>query len=92
MLFGVERAYHDAWRWVAERAAPDNPYRHWIDNWASEAFGAFVAFLAETLDALAVDLPPDVRAEIQAKFTETARFEALFWDMAWRGDTWEGGA
>ena len=83
VLYGVERAYHDAWRWARERAAADNPYREWIENWGSDAFGAFVAALAGTLDALGTG--PDA-AGLRARFAQTAQFEYHFWEMAWHGE------
>ena len=89
VLFAVERSYHDAWRWAGEHAAPDNPYREWIDNWGSAEFGAFVAFLADTLDEQTAGLKAPALAEVREKFAETARFEALFWDMAYHGERFD---
>jgi len=86
VLYGVERSYHDAWRWARERAAPDTPYRPWLDNWGSEAFGAFVAGLAARLDALAAGLDAATLERLRACFAHTTRLEHLFWEMAWHGE------
>lgn len=86
VLYGVERSYHDAWRWALEHSAPDNPYRHWMENWGSDTFGAFVAHLAEVLDAQAAGLDEATRAAIHERFAQTARFEWLFWEMARHGE------
>jgi len=86
VLFGVERSYHDAWRWAREHAVSDNPYRAWIDNWGSDGFGAFVEGLASRLDALAPGLDDATRSRLDERFAETARFEVHFWEMAWRGE------
>lgn len=90
VLYGVEGSYHDAWRWAREHAAPDSPYRPWLDNWGGEAFGAFVQSLAARLDALEPGLAPDVRARVHERFAQTARFEQRFWEMAWQGDRLPG--
>lgn len=86
VLFGVECSYNDAWRWAREHAAPDSPYRPWLENWGSDAFGAFVQSLAERLDGLEPQLAPEVRKRMDVRFAQTARFEQLFWEMAWHGD------
>jgi len=86
VLFGVECSYHDAWRWAREHAAADSPYREWIENWGSDAFGAFVGSLAERLDALAEQVHPAALAGLHERFAQTARFEYHFWEMAWHGE------
>ncbi len=90
VLFGVERAYYDAWRWARERAAPDTPYRPWLENWGSDAFGAFVAGLAARLDALAPGLDAATLERLRACFAHTARLEYHFWEMAWHGERFAG--
>lgn len=42
VLYGAEKAYFDAWREVRARTAADSPYRSFIDNWSSDAFGIWV--------------------------------------------------
>lgn len=86
VLYGVERSYHDAWRWAREHAAADGPYAPWIDNWGSDAFGGFVAALGTTLDALATGLDATALAGLRARFAHTALLEHHFWEMAWHGE------
>lgn len=87
VLYGVEKSYHDAWRWALQHSAPHNPYRHWMENWGSDAFGGFVAHLAQVLDEMdAAGLDETTRAVIHARFAETARYEWLFWEMAQHGE------
>jgi len=86
VLFGVERSYHDAWRWARERAAADNPYRPWLENWGSDTFRTFTESLAQRLDALAPGLDEATRARLRERFAQTARFEHHFWEMAWHGE------
>lgn len=88
-LLGVEKSYHDAWRWVYERTDAGHPYRAWIGNWGSDTFAAFVGFLENTLDELAPALGEAEREAARRRFAETARYEVLFWEMAWHGEQFE---
>ncbi|MBI4082538.1 MAG: hypothetical protein HY423_08005 [Candidatus Lambdaproteobacteria bacterium] len=81
-LYGVEQSYHDAWRWVAANSRAGGPYGEWVQNWASDAFAGFTRFLAETLDAEAAQARERELKPARQAFAETARHEAMFWDMA----------
>lgn len=73
VLYGVEKAYLDAWTAVRERAA-SSPYRGFIDNWSAPAFRSYV----DSLGLLLGDGPP---TPVQRRaFGRVVRFELLFWD------------
>lgn len=75
VLYGVEKAYLDAWTAVRERAVVANsPYRSFIDNWSAPVFASYVDELGELLGTGAPS-PAQQRA-----FGEVVRFELLFWD------------
>jgi thiaminase/transcriptional activator TenA len=78
--YACERAYLEAWTTVRATAAPDGAYAEWIGNWTSEAFGAYVGWLAERLDAIAIGLSDDDIARLRDTFRETVRHEVAFWD------------
>lgn len=67
-----------------EAPAPDGVYAKWIDNWTSDAFGAYVGWLAERLDAIALGLPDDDVASVRDTFREAVRHEVAFWDACLR--------
>ncbi len=73
VLYGVERAYLDAWTAVRERAA-DSPHRGFIDNWSAPAFASYVDSLGALLGD---DVPTPAQ---QLAFTRVVRFELQFWD------------
>jgi len=82
VLYGVEKSYHDAWRWVAEQIGPDHPQAPWVNNWGSETFAEFTRFLARTLDELTLNVSADTLQAARTYFTHTAELEFLFWEMA----------
>ena len=87
-LLAVEWPYMD-WAQRLE-AAGKNPsdryYRTWIDLHTSRAMVDFVAWLRRTLDG-AVANGTD-RARWQGIFRDVLRYEFLFWEMAFRKESW----
>ncbi len=88
VLYGVEKAYHDAWAAVRAQAERSSPYWGFIDNWSSQAFGDYVEQIAATLDRLTPDGPDD---GIRRAFTRVVRFELAFWDAVHVGEAWQRG-
>ncbi|MFC9787885.1 hypothetical protein [Rhodococcus sp. NPDC127528] len=75
VLYGVEKAYLDAWTTVRERAAAaDSRYRSFIDNWSAPPFADYVADLGELLGA------GEPTPAQRAAFGRVAEFEVQFWD------------
>ena len=60
-------------------------YGQWIDMYASPEFAALAGWLRELLDALNGTASEERLAEI---FCASARYEYLFWDMAYRLENW----
>jgi len=60
-------------------------YSQWIEMYASPEFAALAAWLREVLDSLDGTVREDRLQEI---FTTSARYEYLFWDMAYRQEEW----
>jgi formylaminopyrimidine deformylase / aminopyrimidine aminohydrolase len=81
-MWAVEAAYLEAWR----SALPGAPaYRAFVEHWADDAFGAFVARLESAADrALAGASAAEVDAAAGA-IAETAGHEAAFWAMTFTG-------
>ena len=85
VLFGAEKAYHDAWVAVRSRAAERSPYWPFIDNWSSPTFGSWVTDVARLVDAAA---PEGATEPMRRAFGRVVRFEARFWDAVHAGETW----
>lgn len=80
--------YAEVGRDIHARAAPDNPYRAWIDTYAGEAFAAEVAGMIAATDAAARDASAPLRTRMQQAFAHATRLEYLFWDGAYRDVAW----
>lgn len=88
VIYGAEKAYFDTWSAVKQQTSPESAYARWISNWTSPAFADFVAWLGKTLDRLAAGQPEPALARARNVFLTTARFEYLFWEMAYRQESW----
>ncbi len=72
-----------------ERLGSPNPlYQRWIDTYASEEYAQVVRAVLAVTDEAVTDLPESRRAPIRQHFVTTSRYEWLFWDSAWRLETW----
>lgn len=72
-----------------ERTGSPNPlYQRWIDTYASEEFGAVVRQVLAVMDRAVDDLPEGRRAAVREHFVTTSRYEWMFWDAAYRQETW----
>lgn len=85
VLYGAEKAYHDAWSAVRAHAVEHSPYWAFIDNWSSAAFGAWVTDVAMLVDAAA---PEGATGPMRRAFGRVVRFEVRFWDAVHAGEGW----
>ncbi|MDQ6715595.1 MAG: TenA family protein [Actinomycetota bacterium] len=67
-----------------------HPYGDWIGTYGDPEFAAATAQAKAVVDRLAARSGPDVVARMHAAFLTAARYELLFWDAAWRRETWLG--
>ena len=80
--------YWDVAQAITRTAAPDNPYRAWIDTYAAEGFGEAVQRVIGIADAAAAVTTAALRDRMLAAFVQSARYEYLFWDGAWQMRGW----
>lgn len=88
VLYGVEKAYLDSWKWVRDHLKGKSPWQAFIDHWTSDAFQRYVEWLANTLDGLVIGKSDKELMAIEDLFVITARYEYLFWEMAASKETW----
>ncbi|SDY95359.1 thiaminase (transcriptional activator TenA) [Jannaschia faecimaris] len=69
-------------------AAPDHPYRAWVDTYASEAFGHAVQNMLDLTNRLAQEAGPETRAAMHHAFAQASWHEWMFWQSADDGETW----
>ncbi|MEV0582254.1 TenA family protein [Nonomuraea sp. NPDC050310] len=77
--------YQDVGQSLVRRSTPSHPYRAWIATYADPAFEASVTQARLITDRAA--LSGDTGA-MTAAFVRATEFEYLFWDSAWRLETW----
>lgn len=73
---------------IKPRAASPNPYAAWIDTYADPAFGDATARVRALVDEAAANTTPAIRAAMETTFRNATRYEWMFWDSAYRRETW----
>ena len=80
--------YREVGRELQRRGSPDPRYQRWIDTYGGDEFDAEVREVLAVTDQLGPDLGPAERARAHRHFRATSRYEWMFWDMAYRLETW----
>lgn len=78
--------YREVGAALIHRGSPDPRYSRWIDTYAGAEFDAVVSEVLSVVDGLEVAEVAEARMHRHAKLT--ARYEWLFWQMAWRREQW----
>ena len=73
---------------LVTRGSPDARYQRWIDTYAGPEFAAVVAEVLDLTDRVGPALSAADEAIARHHFVTTARYEWMFWDAAWRRETW----
>jgi thiaminase/transcriptional activator TenA len=69
-------------------AAIDNPYQSWIDTYGDPQFAAGAREVIALTDAAAKAASPTERAQMLDVFVRASQYEWMFWDSAWKLETW----
>ncbi|MBW3576337.1 MAG: thiaminase II [Actinobacteria bacterium] len=80
--------YWEVGKELLAHGSPDPRYQRWIDTYGGEEFTAIVRDVLATADRVGEDIAADQLARMRAHFVTTSRYEWMFWDAAWRGETW----
>lgn len=89
VLYVTEGSYMDwATRLTDEGAAPENPiYGEWIELHGRNVLGGLIDWIQKHLDSARLDTR---RAEMERIFRTTLRYEYMFWEAAYHGESWPG--
>ena len=82
------RIYWDVGCAIAQTAAPENPYRAWIDTYADERFGKAVETAVTIGDWAAAAVTTARRAAMLGAFIRACQYEWLFWDGVYQRRGW----
>ncbi|MCG8353326.1 MAG: thiaminase II [Chloroflexales bacterium] len=80
--------YWEVGKHIYAHAAPNNPYRAWIDTYAGDDFGETVQATIAAADAVGVQTSPSKRNAMLQAFVRAAQLEWMFWDSAYCRETW----
>ena len=80
--------YWDVGCAIARSAAPQNPYKAWIDTYSDEHFGAAVRAVIAIADRAADTASAKTRTRMLAVFARACQYEWLFWDGAYQRRGW----
>jgi thiaminase/transcriptional activator TenA len=84
-----EWGYVEIGRTLKKRGLPPHVhYAKWIETYASQEFWDLTKAIKDQLDRLAEGAPPNKVDRLREIFRCCVRWEYLFWDMAWRMQTW----
>jgi thiaminase/transcriptional activator TenA len=72
----------------AEQSGAANPYGEWIQTYADEGFSASVARARDIADRAAARASAHERAAMVEGFVRSAEYEWMFWDSAYRQESW----
>ncbi|MFI6093080.1 thiaminase II [Streptomyces sp. NPDC051218] len=65
-----------------------HPYGDWIGTYADDEFEAATEHARQIVNRLADQADPTTRARMRTAFTTASTWEWMFWDAAWRVESW----
>ena len=82
--------YSDIGQRLAAQGVPASQplYADWVHMYATPEFGALATWLRALLDRLARHAALAEQDRLTRLFIDSCRYEYLFWDMAYRQETW----
>lgn len=80
--------YWEVGKELKKRGSKNPDYQRWIDQYADPSYEKTVAVVIRMMNAEAARLTPEQRQSAREQFILSARYEYLFWDMAWREEQW----
>jgi thiaminase/transcriptional activator TenA len=81
--------YWEVGKELKRRGSPDKDYQRWIDQYAGEDYGRTVQEVLVMMNEAAAQASAVERASAKRLFIRSARYEWMFWDMAWRLESWQ---
>ncbi|MEA2967166.1 MAG: hypothetical protein QOE78_427, partial [Alphaproteobacteria bacterium] len=80
--------YAEVGRDIHDRTAAANPYQAWIDTYTGEEFHNAVCAMIAATDEAAETASSSLRERMHAAFVRATQLEWMFWDSAFRLETW----
>lgn len=80
--------YEEVGKALASSGSPDPLYQRWIDTYGGDEFAAVVKEVRAVADNVGEHLAQTEVRVVEGHFQATARYEWMFWDMAYRQEEW----
>lgn len=71
-----------------DRMPAEPRYAEWLAQYSSDDFASAVDWLKAEMNRLAEGTLPAKRRRLVDLFVLSSRYEWLFWEMCWRGESW----
>ena len=80
--------YWEVGKALQAQGSPNATYQAWIDAYVSPGYAGAVAAVVAMVDVVALTADAATRERMHAHFRRSARYEWMFWDAAYRRQTW----
>jgi thiaminase/transcriptional activator TenA len=80
--------YWEVGKELKRKGSQNRDYQRWIDQYSDPAYGKAVQQVLDMMNAEASKLTPTAREAVKDVFRTSARYEWMFWEMAWREEGW----
>jgi thiaminase (transcriptional activator TenA) len=80
--------YGEIGRELQRHGSPEPLYQRWISAYAAPEYGEVVAAVIAEADRIAPTVSAADRAAMRRHFLTTSRYELMFWDAAYRRESW----
>ena len=80
--------YAEVGQHLKQAGSPNPVYQRWIDSYGSDDYLREVLLALELTDQVGLGLAPAAEATARQHFRTAARYEWMFWDAAYRQETW----
>jgi thiaminase/transcriptional activator TenA len=81
--------YQEVGLHLKKRGSPNHDYQRWISQYAADEYAKTVREVLDMMNQSAADVSPAQRESARGLFLRSARYEWMFWDMAWRKEAWQ---
>jgi thiaminase/transcriptional activator TenA len=80
--------YWEVGKELVRRGSPDARYQRWIDTYSGDEFAGVVREVIAEADRVGAFLSAPERAAVARHYRMTTRYEWMFWDSAYRQESW----
>jgi thiaminase/transcriptional activator TenA len=80
--------YWEVGQELKNRGSRNADYQRWIDQYSDPSYRQSVDQVLRMMDAEGQRMDPAARRRAKELFMRSARYEYMFWDMAWRKERW----